>query len=89
MVFFALTRSGYQELVSILGRTPSPIWVSEGVLTDAEIAKLHSADIDVSNFTSVIDGNSVEEVEEAIETIKLHHPGQSVWVEHGAEKNEL
>lgn len=82
MVFFALTRSGYEELVRQSGHAPSPIWVNAGVLSDAELAQLRSSGVEVTNFTRLVDAADSEAIREAVQTIQEHHSGQSVWVEY-------
>ena len=81
MVFLALTRSGYDELVSQLQRVPSPLWVNKGVLSDEELAALRALG-SVSDFTYFITPTNVSEVEEASYTVKEHHPNETVWVEY-------
>lgn len=82
MVFFALTRHGYEELVSQTGRAPSPIWVNAGVLSEAELAQLRSAGVEVTNFTHTIDAADSEAILVAVQSIQEHHNGQRVWVEY-------
>ncbi len=82
MVYFALTRQGYDELIAQQGTTPSPLWVNEGVLSTAELLKLREAGVDVSHFTRFIDPHNATEIQEAIFTVQEHHPDQSVWVEY-------
>ena len=75
MVFYVRTRRGYDELVRLLGRVPSPLWVDCDVLTDRELFCLREAGSDVTNFT-------IEPTHEAdVSTIQLHHPDEIIWVE--------
>lgn len=82
MVFFALTRLGYEELVRQSGHPPSPIWVNAGVLSDAELVQLRGAGVEVTNFTRLIDAADSEAILVAVQTIQEHHSGQRVWVEY-------
>lgn len=81
MVYFILSRRGYDHLVAAGGLPTTPLWVSGGVLSDQELADLHSRGYDISNFHRRIDPEDAEEVAESVDTIRLHHPGQVVWVE--------
>ena len=83
MIFFALTRSGYDALVEGLGDVPSQLWVNYGVLSPAELAALRSNGKDVTDFTSPISRTNKLEFEDALHTIREHHPGHSLWVEQG------
>jgi len=81
MIFFVLTRTGYDELLQHFGRSPSPLWVNDGVLSSAELMQLRHEGIAVTNFANVIDTKNLSAVNSAIETIQEHHEGQRVWVE--------
>jgi len=83
MIFFALTRKGYESLVEYLGEAPSMLWVNCGVLSPAERAELRSKGKDVTDFTRPICRTKASEYEDALHTIQEHHPGHSLWVEHG------
>lgn len=80
MVFFAMTRSGYEAYRS-LGASPGPLWVSAEVLSNEELATLRQAGVDVSDFNYKIALHETGVIAGAIETIKEHHPGEAVWVE--------
>jgi len=82
MVFLALTRSGLDELVKAIGRTPSPLWVNDGVLTALELKELRDRGIDLTNFTKPMAPEDQTEVASAVDTIAMHHPGKSIWVEY-------
>jgi len=82
MVFLALTRSGLEQLVSVIGHTPSPLWVNDGVLAADEREKLRATGVDLTNFTSPIAPEDRSAVAGAVDTIAEHHPGQSIWVEY-------
>ncbi len=83
MVFFVLTKKGYNDLVAELGKTPSPLWVNAGVLTESEILCLRQAGAAVTNFLEPIISNSAKYLA-ALDTIQEHHPGDQIWVEHVA-----
>jgi hypothetical protein len=82
MIFFVLTRSGYDELVKLFGKTPSPLWVNAGVLSQVEIKLLYEEDVEISAFTHPINSDDINKVTEAIDTIKQHHPNHRIWVEN-------
>jgi len=84
MVFLALTRNGLEQLIKELGRTPSPLWVNDGVLTAEELKELRDSGIDLTNFTYRIAPDSQSAVASAVDTIAEHHPDESIWVEHAA-----
>ena len=84
MPHFALTRQGYDQLVKVYGGSPpSPLWVNAGVLSSSELAELRTHGLDVTQFTRLVplEGQGLDD---AIGTIKEHHPSSSVWVESAA-----
>ena len=81
MVFLAVTRAGYDELRRLCGRTPTPIWLGDGVLTEDELKTLHTSGIHASVFTYSIDPKDAFVVEGALHTIAQHHPNETIWVE--------
>ena len=82
MIFLVLTRSGYEELLVRFKSTPTPLWVNQNVLTDAELDELRKSGVEVSNFSYLIDATNQVEVEEAAYTVNEHHLNNSVWVEY-------
>ncbi len=82
MVYFILSRHGYDQLAASGGLPTSPLWVSGGVLSVDELSALRSLGFNITDFDSQIDPSDPEEIDEAVETIRLHHPGQVVWVEY-------
>jgi hypothetical protein len=81
MVFLALTKGGYEELLKLTGTAPTPLWVGDGVITYAEMGALHAKGVEVSNFNQAISPYDSAAIESALETINQHHPGEAVWVE--------
>ena len=82
MVFFALTRSGYEDFERHLGsHTGFILWVNKDVLSDTELLEVRAAGLSVTNFTKTINGHDEAAVVEAVNTIKQHYSNESVWVE--------
>ncbi len=81
MVFFVVTSEGYKELCRTLIEPPSPLWVCEGVLTEAETGTLRSSGTSITVFNRVISSKDAGAIEEALYTITQHHPDERIWVE--------
>ena len=81
MVFLAITRQGYESYCTLGGITAGALWVAAGVLSSEELATLRAAGGDVSDFNYAIEPHESDVISGAVETIKEHHPGESVWVE--------
>lgn len=84
MVFFAITRSGYTELVATLGRVPSPLWVNAGVLSPEELSELELRGTSVTPFTVDVT-SSFERYTTALDTIWQHHQDERLWAEYFSE----
>lgn len=80
MVFLALTRSGY-DAYRALARVDIPLWIGAGVLSGVELSALRLSGVNVSDFNYRIEPHEEEVISGAVETIKEHHPGMTVWVE--------
>ena len=84
MIYLAITREGYEELIRNYGHIPSPIWVNNGVLSESELSSLRQSGVDITNFVVTINPEDSRSVQMAVETIKDHHPGHRVWVEYAS-----
>ena len=81
MVIFVLTISGYKEMESLIKESNSPTWINEGILNAPELEELRNSGVDITNFTYHKDKKDNYEIQDALNTIREHHPGQSIWTE--------
>jgi len=82
MVFFALTRSGYEDFKRHFDPHASvTLWVNKDVLSDSELVEVRAAGLSVTNFTRPIDIADEAAVDEAVDTIKQHHSNECIWLE--------
>ena len=81
MVYFILSRHGYDQLAASGCLPTTPLWVSGGLLSAQELSDLRSRGYDITDFHDRIDPKDPDEIMESVDTIRLHHPGQTVWVE--------
>jgi hypothetical protein len=81
MVYFVLTSNGFRQVVATLGRCPAPVWLNAGLATDLEVASLRSAGMDLTVFSMARDPLDRQGIEEDVETIQMHHEGETIWVE--------
>ena len=82
MAHLIFSKKGYEALLAEFGQVPPVLWFNPGVLSEPELAALHSQGIDVSWFSEPVEPEDPEAVGEAVATICEHHPGHAVWVEH-------
>ena len=80
MVFLAITPEGLQRALQLAGDTGLPIWCGSDAISDTDYGKL--AGRNVSRFVYPLLSASAETLQDAVDTIVEHHPGEPVWVEH-------
>src|SRR6266550_8449117 len=51
MIWFVLTRSGYDELVAFSSKAPAVLWINHGVLSSQELEQLQKMGMEVTDFT--------------------------------------
>jgi hypothetical protein len=81
MIFLVLSRKGFECYLSVAANDSAPLWVSAGVLSQSELDELHSRGINITNFNYEIGLDETEVIENAIETIREHHPDKVIWVQ--------
>lgn len=81
LVVFALTKHCRADLIAMLRQSKTPIWVNHGLLSATELAQFRVEGIDITNFANWINPSDSEAVQQAVATIKEHHPNQAIFVE--------
>ena len=79
MLLFILTREGYEDVRSLVAT--NVVWVNSGVLSNAEITDLRSRGIDLTCFAHPIDWRDGDQMDNSVDTIAEHHPGERIWME--------
>ena len=82
MPFLALTRAGVQSVVQDQPKSAC-LWIGSNVLSQAEIQNLRTSGVDISVFIRSVQTD--DEIEDAIPTLREHHPNQSLWIESSPE----
>jgi hypothetical protein len=80
MVFLAISPEGLQRALHLASEANLPIWCGTDAISDVDYGKL--AGRNVSRFVYPLRGASAQALQDAIDTIAEHHPGEPVWVEH-------
>ena len=81
MIFFVISRKGFEDYLSVKEKLAAPLWISAGVISQSELELLRHSGADVTDFNYVISLNENEVIDDAIETIKEHHPDEVIWVQ--------
>lgn len=79
MVFFAITREGLESYLQ-LQRFDLPLWLSHGIADEAMKEKMLSMGVASSTFVYTIDPSDHDVIEDALDTIREHHPEESIWI---------
>lgn len=79
MVFFVMTRRAFESYMR-LADTEAALWVSAGVLSMQELASLRAKGMSITDFHHAVAPDDPAAVQDALDTIQEHHPGQVVWI---------
>ena len=82
MVLFALQRDAALEALELGKQLGCSVCIGADAVTETEYERFGSAEVKVSRFVYGLSDASVEVVADALETIALHHPGQTIWIQH-------
>jgi len=82
MVLFALRREAALEALEIVQQLGCAVWVGSDAVTDSEFERYGSDGVKVSRFVYSLADATADVVEDALETIALHHPGEMIWIQH-------
>jgi hypothetical protein len=80
MVFFVISRKGFEDYLTIKEKLVAPLWISAEVISKSELESLRHSGADVTDFNYAIGLDENEVINDAIETIKEHHPGEVIWI---------
>jgi hypothetical protein len=81
LVLFALTKHGLVEMFDLARDGKQPIWLNHGLLDVANLEQLRAEGFDLTNFVHWIDPADESAVQDAVETIREHHPDQVLYIE--------
>jgi hypothetical protein len=82
MVLFALRREAALEALEIAQQLGCAVWIGSDAITDSEFERYGSDGVKVSRFVYPLSAAAAEVVEVALDTIALHHPGETIWIQH-------
>lgn len=81
MFFFVISRKSFEDYLLLEEKLSAPLWVSAGILSTSELESLRCRGADVTDFSYEIGLNENEIIDDAIETIREHHPSEVIWVQ--------
>jgi hypothetical protein len=81
LVLFVLTRRGLDEWLDLAGNGTVALWLNHGLLEDSELAALRARGLKLTDFANWHDPADESKIRDALETIREHHPGETLYVE--------
>jgi hypothetical protein len=70
VVFFVISRKGFENYWSFSEKFSEPLWVSASILSESELNSLRCRGADVTDFNYEICLGDNEVIDDAVETIK-------------------
>jgi hypothetical protein len=82
MVFLAIEPKAASEAINFALKAGWIVWVGSDAITTEEHKRLTSAGANVTRFSYPLSNATPEWVDSSLATIREHHPGEIVWVQH-------
>ena len=82
MVYLILEPNAVQEIIEVAKKTGAAVWVGSNAMTHEEHYKIASTGVDITRFKYPLSDTDKETIEEALDTVKLHHPKENIWVQY-------
>jgi hypothetical protein len=84
MVIVILTRDGFVDAQEKLATIGCSIWVNGGILSEDEAKQLWQMGADMTRFSAPNDPDDAGHVASMIDTIRMHHPDECIFLETGS-----
>jgi hypothetical protein len=81
MVLLILTQFGLPETIEAARTANASVWLNAGLLETTKVAELRAAGLDLTVFARWVDPQDSAEVDDAVSTMREHHPGRMLFVE--------
>jgi hypothetical protein len=81
MVLLILTPFGLPEVTEAAKIANASVWLNAGLLETTKVAELRAEGLDLTVFTRWVDPEDIAEVDDALSTMREHHPGVMLFVE--------
>jgi len=82
MVLVPLEPAAAVEALAVAKQLGCAIWLGSDAITEAEFSQRGAEGIKITRFIYPLSGATAEVVRDALDTVVLHHPGESIWVQH-------
>ena len=82
MIYLAITPQGLHDILEIAKDRQIHVWCGADALSESAFQELSFNGL--TRFNYPLWNADALTLEDALSTIKEHHPGERIWVEHGA-----
>jgi hypothetical protein len=82
MIYLAISAKGLREVLAAIAGSGIAVWCGADAMTEREFDQLVGANI--SRFSYALENESDDVLAGAIETVREHHPGATIWIESKA-----
>ena len=82
MVLLALKGDAALEAIELSKQLGCAVWIGSDAVTEAEYQQYGLQGLKISRFVYPLSDATAEVIDEALETIALHHPRETVWVQY-------
>jgi hypothetical protein len=82
MVLLALEREAAFEAIEMSRQHGCAVWVGSDAISDTEFRQYCVQGVKISRFVYPLAKATAAVIDEALETIALHHPRETVWVQY-------
>jgi hypothetical protein len=82
MVFLVLQPGAVVEALRLAQQAGCAVWVGSEAVTQEQHQQLTRSGVNVTRFPYPLANASAVVIEDAVNTIKEHHPDEVIWVQH-------
>jgi hypothetical protein len=80
MIIFITSKDAYHEMKGTIATLKHAVWCVAEVLTLEQTNELYKKGVELSVPDYEVDVTKEAELEEALETIRVHHPGEEIML---------
>ncbi len=82
MVYLVIDPRSAHEAVELARQTGCAVWVGSDAMSEQEHLTYARAGMKLTRFAFPLAGATSEEIEDALSTVREHHPNEIVWVQY-------
>jgi hypothetical protein len=84
VVFLALGSNAAAEAVGAARLCGAAVWVGSDAMSHDDHYRIASEGVNLTRFEYPLSGVDASVVEEAVEMVAQHHPGETIWVQRAS-----